>query len=588
MIELHDCCGCSACASACPKDAIRMDADKYGFYVPQIDGSKCIQCNICNRVCPKENDGWQRNEKEIGIYLCQNKNETTRLNSSSGGVFYELANCILEKGGVVFGCAWTSVGCAEHICVTEKQELPLLQKSKYVQSKAGSSYQAVKTYLDRDRWVLFSGTPCQVAGLRNYIGIAANKLVCVDFVCHGVPSPKTLSTYLKAEETVYHKQIKGIDFRSKHFGWETLSLETTFADGEKHFAKASEDAYYRSFLANLGLNDSCTDCRYNVLPRSSDLTLGDFWMADQTVAGFRSDGKGTSFVVVNSACGRSVFEEISKTVMKRNVSREQVMKGNPFLNGHCTMHPRSKIFLEEINRESFCAESFSGTVDRLLAPTFAEAFAEVFCYKMKRIKTKLRNVWEQVRFKFEQFRNRQQLECKSFSILCNNCWGGFVYQYFGLRYNTPTIGLYFLGKDFVKFAADLDHYLAQELVFIPWEDSSYYDHLKGNAPYPVAKLEDIEIYFMHYRSPEEAAEKWNKRKQRINRDRILFKLSEREGCTREDVERFVALPLKNKICFSYDRVDGAIHVPELKDFVGDETPVVEQYYNTIQLINSIR
>ena len=210
-------------------------------------------------------------------------------------------------------------------------------------------------------------------------------------------------------------------------------------------------------------------------------------------------------------------------------------------------------------------------------PTMPYAIKRFSHGVISRIKEKIRTKKRQVR-----------LRNKDFSILCNNCWGGFIYQFFGLRYNTPTVGLYFLGKDFVKFAADLDHYLGQDLIFIPWEESSYYDHLKDNAPYPVAKLDDIEVYFMHYRSQEEAAEKWNKRKQRINRDKMLFKLSEREGCTREDVERFVALPLKNKICFSYDRVDGAIHVPELKDFVGDETPVVGQYYDPVKLINSIR
>ena len=209
----------------------------------------------------------------------------------------------------------------------------------------------------------------------------------------------------------------------------------------------------------------------------------------------------------------------------------------------------------------------------------------VISYAAKRVSSGLLSrAREAIRTK----KRRSELTTKDFSILCNNCWGGFIYQYFGLRYNTPTIGLYFLGRDFVKFAEDIDHYLAQELVFIPWEDSSYYDHLKGTAPYPVAKLDDIEIYFMHYRSPEEAAEKWNKRKQRINRDKLLFKLSEREGCTGEDVERFIALPLKNKICFSYDRVEGAIHVPELKDLVGDETPIVDRYYDKIELLNSIR
>ena len=539
MIDQHECCGCTACASVCPKGAIRMDCNHYGFYVPWIDNAKCVDCGVCNKVCPKENESWRRNKKELAIYLCQNKNENTRLESSSGGVFYELASCVLDKGGVVFGCAWTSVGYAEHICVSDKRDLSKLQKSKYVQSKVGNSFPTVNNYLNQGHLVLFSGTPCQIAGLRNYLGKEDEKLICVDFVCHGVPSPKTLATYL-------------------------------------------------SFLTNLGLNDSCASCRYNVLPRSSDLTLGDFWMAEQSVAGFHSDDKGVSFVTVNSSRGEALFEEISETLTKRIVSREQVLKGNPFLNGHCRIHPRSKRFLEEINSESFREEAFDATVDRLLQPTITEAASEIFQYKARQMGTKLRNAEMLVRQKVKQTIRRQKLKCKDFSIICNNCWGGGIYQSFGLQYNTPTIGLYLLGGDFVKFAADLEYYLAQELVFIPWEESSYYNHLTGKTSYPIARLDDIEVYFMHYHSEEEAKEKWNRRKQRINWNKILFKLSEREGCSKEDIEKFVTFPLKNKICFSYDRVDGAIYIPELKDYEGDETPVVSQYYDEVELINSIR
>ena len=588
MIDQHECCGCTACTSVCPKRAIRMDCSQYGFYVPFIDNTRCIDCGVCNKVCPKENESWRRNKKELAIYLCQNKNENTRLESSSGGVFYELASCVLDKGGVVFGCAWTSVGYAEHICVSDKRDLSKLQKSKYVQSKVGNSFPTVNNYLNQGHLVLFSGTPCQIAGLRNYLGKEDEKLICVDFVCHGVPSPKTLATYLKSKENKYQKKIEGLNFRSKEFGWETLALEISFDDGKKCFSKAGEDSYFRSFLTNLGLNDSCASCRYNVLPRSSDLTLGDFWMAEQSVAGFHSDDKGVSFVTVNSSRGEALFEEISETLTKRIVSREQVLKGNPFLNGHCRIHPRSKRFLEEINSESFREEAFDATVDRLLQPTITEAASEIFQYKARQMGTKLRNAEMLVRQKVKQTIRRQKLKCKDFSIICNNCWGGGIYQSFGLQYNTPTIGLYLLGGDFVKFAADLEYYLAQELVFIPWEESSYYNHLTGKTSYPIARLDDIEVYFMHYHSEEEAKEKWNRRKQRINWNKILFKLSEREGCSKEDIEKFVTFPLKNKICFSYDRVDGAIYIPELKDCEGDEMPVVSQYYDEVELINSIR
>lgn len=183
---------------------------------------------------------------------------------------------------------------------------------------------------------------------------------------------------------------------------------------------------------------------------------------------------------------------------------------------------------------------------------------------------------------------RIRLRNKNFTIISNNCWGGFIYQKYGLEYRTPTIGLYFLGDDYVKFCASLDEYLSRQLAFIPWESSRFYPELKDVKPYPVGKLGDIEVYFMHYHSEEEAREKWERRKSRINKERILFKLSQRECCSKEDVEKFMALPYKNKICFAYDKVPGAIYVPELRGFSGDEQPIVTPYLDDLKLLNGLK
>lgn len=182
---------------------------------------------------------------------------------------------------------------------------------------------------------------------------------------------------------------------------------------------------------------------------------------------------------------------------------------------------------------------------------------------------------------------RNKLLHKDFSIISNNCWGGSIYQKYGLAYRSPTAGLYLLGHDFVKFAERLDHYIACELEFIPWEESSYYEVIKNNKPYPVARLDDIEIYFMHYPTEKEAAEKWYRRAKRINHEQILFKLSQREGCSKEDVEKFMSLPLRNKICFAYDEVEGTIHIPELRNWSGDETPLIKQYYDELTILNKL-
>lgn len=203
------------------------------------------------------------------------------------------------------------------------------------------------------------------------------------------------------------------------------------------------------------------------------------------------------------------------------------------------------------------------------------------------IARKIKNAVIILRDRMKKRTLRNKLLHKDFSIISNNCWGGSIYQKYGLAYRSPTAGLYLLGHDFVKFAERLDHYIACELEFIPWEESSYYEVIKNNKPYPVARLDDIEIYFMHYPTEKEAAEKWYRRAKRINHEHILFKLSQRESCSKEDVEKFMSLFLRNKICFAHDEVVGTIHIPELKDWSGDETPLIEQYYDELTILNQL-
>lgn len=184
-------------------------------------------------------------------------------------------------------------------------------------------------------------------------------------------------------------------------------------------------------------------------------------------------------------------------------------------------------------------------------------------------------------------RKRSHLKNHHLTIISNNCWGGFIYQKYGLKYSTPTIGLYIPGDDFVRFCANLHEYLNKELSFIAWERARLYPQIGAGEAYPVALLGDVEIYFMHYRSEDEAREKWERRKKRINPDRLIFKLSQRECCTQEDVEAFLSLPLEHKICFAYDEVPGAVHIPELRDLAGDETALVEKYFNELDYLNRL-
>lgn len=582
MIKNNLCNGCGACAAICPKDAIEMVKNQKGFYQPDVDLRKCINCSICNKVCPEFSSQWRRTEAALQCFAVANRNDEIRINSSSGGVFYELAKAVIEEGGVAFGVAWTDSITAGHIMIDTADKLNLLMKSKYVQSNVGKIFRTVKQELTAGKKVLFSGSPCQIAGLKNYLNCNYSNLITVDYICHGVPSPKALEKYHEFVEAREQGAAVLYDFRSKKNGWNTLSLETTFPDNHTALEKASENSYYRAFLSNLCLNKACGNCKFNCLPRASDITLGDYWRVCHPHPRFQDD-KGVSCVVINTEKGQGLFEAVSKEFVYTPSSISLIKEGNPFIDGHCKLHPRNEQFFRGLDTD----EPFDSLVNRLLKPTKSEMISEIAKYKTDKALQKINSVKVLISQYVAVKRRNRRLKSKDFTIISNNCWGGAIYQKYGLEYRSPTVGLYILGHDFVKLCSDWERYMKLQLEFIPWESASYYYALKDKEKYPVAKLGDIEIYFMHYRSEQEAAEKWYRRAKRINPEKMIFKLSQREGCSKEDIEAFMALPLKNKVCFAYDRVDGAVFVPELEGFAGDESPIIEALFDEFRLINSL-
>lgn len=202
---------------------------------------------------------------------------------------------------------------------------------------------------------------------------------------------------------------------------------------------------------------------------------------------------------------------------------------------------------------------------------------------------KLKNVIIKFKNSVECYKNRRKLKNTDFTIISNNCWGGFVYQKYGLKYQSPTIGLFFIGNDYIKFCANLKYYINQPLKFISFKSSQNYELIKkSEIEYPVAKLDDIEIYFMHYDSEEEALEKWERRVKRINLDRILFKLSQRkQEFEKRDIEEFMKLPLKNKVCFTYDEFPETILIPELEKCIGDEMTLISKYFDELDVLNQL-
>lgn len=321
------CCGCRSCEQCCPVNAITFYENDEGFFYPQVDAEKCISCGLCVKKCPVAEPKYQEfNQKGYAAYF---QNREALRKSSSGGMFYAMAQYILENGGVVFGCAELAPGNVKHILVERVEDLRLLQGSKYVESDIQGVYSAVKEQLRKGRTVLFSGTPCQVAGAKKFIGIN-DRLICVDIICHGVPSRKMYNSYLEWFEKKNGGKVREYYFRSKEKNDWSLTYRAVVEKNNKQKvfeAIASLDPYYNHFLKGYAYRDSCYQCSYANPKRVSDITIGDFWGIEKVAPHFMNID-GVSAVLVNSVAGEKLWEDISDKVVVMSVEAEEIIKNN--------------------------------------------------------------------------------------------------------------------------------------------------------------------------------------------------------------------------------------------------------------------
>jgi len=358
-IPVQNCSSCAACANACARDAITMLLDVEGFYRPVIDAKKCVECGMCERACPwsksvKNPNAADISPKTLAAYA---KDESVRLQSSSGGIFTVLAERVLADGGVVIGVAQLDKAHFGHIVVDNKADLVKLRGSKYVQADVGLVYREVRSQLKVGRKVLFSGTPCQVAGLYAVLDNAATSadLFTVDIVCHGSPSVKVFEKYVAEMEKDKSALVKSTRFRDKRNGWRlfsmTSSLNTISGDCFQISKTLREDKFMRVFLQNICLNTSCADCHYGKLPRIADITLGDYWNI-ASVHPEMDDDKGTSVVLLNTAHGRGLFESIADKVVQCESSVDAAIAGNPCIVSSCKPHPNRTDFFVNFDKYS--------------------------------------------------------------------------------------------------------------------------------------------------------------------------------------------------------------------------------------------
>lgn len=320
----RSCTGCGACVCVCPVGCIQMVENKEGFFYPVIDHTQCIGCKKCYKVCPNEPED---DEDVVAVLAGYSHNRDIRLTSSSGGVFTHLAEEVLKRNGVVFGVAMQKSQAV--VCAVENiEEIPKLRGSKYVQSWVGNAYRQVEKYLKEGRWVLFSGTPCQIAGLYRVLKKEYMRLITVDFVCHGISSPQVLEKYLK--ERGNGKRISEIVFRDKTEGWNKFSMKLKWEDHTVSRTSMEEDLYLQSFLKNLNLRSSCFSCKFRKIHRRSDITLGDLWGANEVVNGWTED-LGYSLILIQSKKGKELLESIKEKIVAVPVELSQVMLHNASL-----------------------------------------------------------------------------------------------------------------------------------------------------------------------------------------------------------------------------------------------------------------
>lgn len=320
----RSCTGCGACVCVCPVGCIQMVENKEGFFYPVIDHTQCIGCKKCYKVCPNEPED---DEDVVAVLAGYSHNRDIRLTSSSGGVFTHLAEEVLKRNGVVFGVAMQKSQAV--VCAVENiEEIPKLRGSKYVQSRVGNAYGQVEKYLKEGRLVLFSGTPCQIAGLYRVLKKEYMRLITVDFVCHGISSPQVLEKYLK--ERGNGKRISEIVFRDKTEGWNKFSMKLKWEDHTVSRESMEEDLYLQSFLKNLNLRSSCFSCKFRKIHRRSDITLGDLWGANEVVNGWTED-LGYSLILIQSKKGKELLESIKEKIVAVPVELSQVMLHNASL-----------------------------------------------------------------------------------------------------------------------------------------------------------------------------------------------------------------------------------------------------------------
>ena len=351
MLPDIDCVGCGACANACPKSCLNMVADKCGFLHPEIQKDNCINCGACEKVCPVINKN-SKGKEPIQAYAIYAKKDNVRISSSSGGLFYTMAKYIIDNGGIVYGAAFDENLYLSHRGVDSVENLYLLQGSKYVQSDTKLCFIEIKKHLATNKPVLFCGTPCQVEGLLCYLKKPYDNLFTLDFICHGVPSPKAWQEYIKHQEKAFSSKVCSVSFRDKSNGWISFSSKLKFADKTEYLSVHHKDAYMKAFLQNISLRKSCYNCKFKSKNRNSDITMGDLW-GIKNILPHITDDKGVSVAFVQSEKGKYLLGQVKDYLWLQEIPSDLAIANNSAMVKSVCEHNFGDYFFRNLGKQDF-------------------------------------------------------------------------------------------------------------------------------------------------------------------------------------------------------------------------------------------
>ena len=327
-----------------------FEIDEEGFIYPKIDSSLCINCELCDKICPINNS--KSDTKYLSIYAAYSLDENVRLNSSSGGIFYSLATNIIKNNGYVCGVIFDDNIIAKHTIIDNLEDLKKTQGSKYVQSNKGLIYKQIKKILDDNKTLLFSGTPCEVAALKTYLRKDYNNLYTIDILCHGVPSPIIFENYKNFLINKYGSSIIDYNFRDKSTGWSNYSITVNFANSKKYTMLQKKDPYMNIFLRNANIRPSCFNCKFKNVNRVSDITLGDAWGIQNIIPEIKFE-KGISLIIIQNGRGQDLYDSIMPLIFSKNIETNAILKLNNNAFQSVLPHKdRDKVF-QDIHNQNF-------------------------------------------------------------------------------------------------------------------------------------------------------------------------------------------------------------------------------------------